>query len=243
MWQFAEPVTAGTAAAGAAGPGGAPSADAVQRAAEEIVARREFREQAPSLLERFFAWLGRQLGRLPAPDAPGTLPATGGRGMSGWLTVVLLVLAVVVLAVVARSIRRNGWPGRRHRPSGTDDVEIQDTRPLREDELAALAARHEAAGEWAEAVRARYRWAVTALRRADAVGAAAGRTPGELRREVAETVPALSTTFGTLTDTFESAWYAGQVAGPEDGAAARDLAAVVVADASTRRVEPDGVGP
>ena len=77
----------------------ADDADDLRNRAEEILSRPQFREPEPSLLDRFFGWLGEQLDRILSPvfDALG-LGGVGG-GMA-WLLLVVIAAVVAVVVVV-----------------------------------------------------------------------------------------------------------------------------------------------
>lgn len=186
-----------------------------RRALRQVLDRPEFREPPAPVLTRLrdalFELVGRLLSRI-LEGAPGTL--------AGWLVVVAVVAGLVALGVwFARSVRRD--PAARAAAADRPRRTAADWR--------ARAARHEAAGEWREALRCRYRALVADLAARGLVEEVPGRTAGEYRAEVARNVPAAATPFARATDLFERAWYGHAPAGPDDadrfGALARDVLA------------------
>ena len=172
--------------------------DEIRRAAREILSRPEFHRPPRSIPQRILDWLRDVVDRLLAAASPGT--AAG-------LVVLVIVLAVVVVLLirVGRTVRRD--------PGGV--VMHEDVgRPATD--WRAEAARHEAAGQWREALRCRYRALVADLAARGLVDEIPGRTTGEYRAEVAVSVPSVDRDFGEVTDLFERAWYGALEAGPDD---------------------------
>ena len=89
--------------------------------------------------------------------------------------------------------------------------------------MAREAEAHERAGEWKLALRARYRSLVADLASRGLVDEIPGRTAGEYRAEVAETVPGVASEFAGATELFERAWYGNRPTGADDAAHFRDL--------------------
>ena len=142
--------------------------------------------------------------------------------------VVVLGGLAAITYVVART------RGTRRTPDEPADADV-DVTPLRTpDEWDAEAERCERAGDHRGAVRARFRALTTTLARRDLVADTPGRTAGELRIDVAERAPALAPAFGAVADLFERVWFGGGAAGPEQSAAARDLARTALAAAPRR---------
>jgi hypothetical protein len=83
-------------------------------------------------------------------------------------------------------------------------------------EWLADAAACEARSDWRGALRCRYRALVADLAQRGLVEEIAGRTTGEYRAAVAETLPASADLFAGATELFELAWYGD---GPTDAAA------------------------
>jgi len=182
-------------------------------------------DYAPSFVDRVLERIGEFIGDLVAPSfgGPGASFGGGVGGFVAWLLIVAAVVAVVVVVVVA--LRRRV---RRERPDGTPgEVEVEHRRPA--GEWAADAAGHEAAGRWAEAVRARYRELVRTLVDRRQLPDVPGLTTRELRTELACTTPDASQPFDTVSTVFELAWYAELPTGPDDHARLRNAAAQVLA--------------
>lgn len=192
--------------------------------ADEILRGDEYQapdERDRSVFDRIREWV-----RDLIPDFGGV--DTGGGGD----VVAYLVFGVVVaggIAGIAYVVVRSQRTRRPH--DLPPDAEV-DVTPLRTpDEWGAEAERCEAAGDHRGAVRARFRALTTTLARRDLVADTPGRTAGELRGDVAERAPDLSPAFEAAADLFERVWFGGGTAGPEQSAAARDLAAAALAAA------------
>lgn len=192
--------------------------DEVRRLADEILARDEFAPPARGPLQAFFDWLtglfeGSQP-RVPEGTSGGGigLPAGGGGG-SAILTVVLLVAAALLLGWVVWALR-----GRLHwrRRAGEDGVDVEVEPRLSVDEWEQLAHRHEAEGRWKEGLRCRFRGLVERLVTRGAVPDIPGRTAGELRVDLRETVPEAADDFAATAELFERAWYGDLPTGPEE---------------------------
>ncbi len=178
--------------------------DEARRRAAEILAGPEFRPPRRGVVERVLGWIGRQLARLF-----GTLSGGGGGAVLGWLVVLAAIVGLVVLVVVG--LRRAG--GRVAPPEGDTVVEHVARRSA--DEWRAEAATHAAAGRWRDALRCRYRAAVSELGDRGVVVAVAGTTTGRERSEVADRAPALTASFATVADAFDRGMFGGDPLGPE----------------------------
>jgi hypothetical protein len=180
-------------------------------------------DYTPSWLDRALDRIAEFLGDLVSPSFGGAGGTFGGGvgGVVAWLFVVAALVAVVVVVVVAV---RN----RIRRPEVVDEssVDVEHRRPAAE--WAADAARFEAEGAWAEAVRARYRELVRRLVDARSLPDVAGLTTTELRDELDRTTPSASGDFGLACSVFEAAWYRLEPVGPGDLGALRDAAARVL---------------
>ncbi|HEX7132537.1 MAG TPA: DUF4129 domain-containing protein [Iamia sp.] len=200
--------------------------------ADEILRGDEY--QSPdardrSVVDRVREWIG---DRLPDLDGP-----TAGAGLDIFAYVVFGVVVLGGLAAIAFVVARTR--GTRRPPDEPTDADV-DVSPLRTpDEWDAEAERCEQAGDHRGAVRARFRALTTTLAHRDLVADTPGRTTGELRTDVAERAPALTPAFGAVADLFERVWFGGATAGPEQSAAARDLARTALASAPRRAT----VGP
>jgi hypothetical protein len=181
-------------------PGGLVDPDEVRRTAEEILARPEYREPQPSLLDRALNAITDFLGRSFAGLTG------GGAGSVIGLLITGLVLALALWLLV-RALRTS-WS----RPATTASAGgIQGTTAPDDPAVwDAEAERLTADGDHRGALRCRYQALVAALVRSGAVDDAAARTPAEIRRELAGRQPALDRALADVTERFEAAWYGGR---------------------------------
>lgn len=176
--------------------------------ADEILARSEYQwDDGRSLVDRVGEWIAEQLGRLLSPlGVGGGIPV-----WLGWLVLALLVAVVVFLVVRSR----RGWR-RDHRPGGRGGEPVVVTESDLHVDWAAAADRHEREGRWRDGLRCRYRALVGSLAQRDVLGDLAGRTSGELAREVAVVRPPAARPMAAATELFEEAWYGGEAMGPAE---------------------------
>ena len=125
-----------------------------------------------------------------------------------WLLLIVVVVAVGVF--LWRHLRRRGWrwPWRRRKRDETTVVPIEidsvtDPDQLREERVGFVTDR-----DYKQAILVRYRELVATLMAARLVPVEPGRTTGELRGDVAATVPAAAGPFAEATDIFEVTWFA-----------------------------------
>jgi hypothetical protein len=176
---------------------------AVADQVREILARPEF-DYGPSWWERITTWIGERL-----DDLFGGLQFGGGTfagGAPAFVAWSLVVLAVVgAVAAVVEAVRNRVRP-----PAAAEGPEatVVLDRARRSDDWAADAERHERAGDWKLALRARLRELVAALVERGQLPDVVGLTTGELRAELDRTTPAASVDFATCCELFELAWYA-----------------------------------
>lgn len=193
-------------------PGGLVDPDEARRTAEDILARPEYREPQPSLLDRALEaitdFLGSTFGALTG----------GGAGSLIGLAITGIVLGLA-LWFLYRALRaswsgagRSDGPAVVQGTSAPDDPAVWD----------AEADRLSSAGDHRGALRCRYQAAVAALVRAGALQDATARTPSEIRRELAGRRPELDAALASVTERFEGAWYGGRLV---DADAERDFAA------------------
>lgn len=181
-------------------PGGLVDPDEARRTAEEILARPEYREPQPSLLDRALEAVTDFLGQSFAALAG------GGAGSVIGLVIAGLVLALA-LWLLYRALRaswsgggRVGGPPVVQGTSAPDDPAVWD----------AEADRLSAADDHRGALRCRYQAAVAALVRTGALQDATARTPDEIRCELAGRRPELDPVLDSVTERFEAAWYGGR---------------------------------
>jgi hypothetical protein len=173
------------------------------------------------------------------PAAPGSTFSGGIGALFAWV-MIIVALAAVVAAVVYVLIRRV------RKPAEVDEelteTEVEHRRAA--DEWRGDALDHEAAGEWKEAMRARYRLLVRTLTDRRQLPEVPGRTTGELRDDLARTTPDAAEDFDTASLLFELPWYADVTTGPEENARFRAAADAVLAAATTESfddTDPDVV--
>lgn len=189
----------------------------VRQRAHEILGRAEF-SRHESLVERVLNWIGDQLSRF-------TFGIGGGPGILGNLVSFLVfALIIVLLVVLVRAYLRRG------RVAGgepADDLSIELEEGRTSGDWRAQAERFEAAAEWREAMRARYRELVGSLIEDGVLSDIPGRTTGEYRSEFGAARPDRAAPFAELTDLFEGVWYGGIDTGAADNERFHRLAAAV----------------
>jgi len=191
-----------------------PPAAEVRQRAHEVLSRPEFARHE-SLVQRVIEWIGDQLSRF-------TFGIGGGPGFVGDLVSLLVVAGVVVLLVVlVRAYIRRNRPAREEQD---DDVSIELEEGRRAIDWRSEAEQLEAAGQWREAMRARYRELVTALVEEHVLADLPGRTTGEFLTEYTLARPDGRIAFEDLTRLFEGVWYGGVETGEADNERFRRLA-------------------
>ena len=194
------------------------SPEEVQRRADDILSRPEFRRPEPSLFDRFQEWLADLLHRV--------FEALSGGGRGSAVGLVLLVAAVAAVAFFATRVARTMVRD----PS----VRVAEPRqPVRSAaDWLAEAERAEGAGRWRDGVRYRHRALVAALAERGVLDEIPGRTAGEYRADIAAALPAAARDVAAATDLFDRAWYGAQPTGPEERDRFGALAERVLAGAS-----------
>ncbi|MFF0297501.1 DUF4129 domain-containing protein [Kitasatospora sp. NPDC004614] len=150
--------------------------DAARDAAHEELRKAIYHQHEPGLVDRFVAWVQRQLDHLTATG----VPLGGGDGAA---LVVVIVLAVVI-AVVAW--RRYGAPRRDARSVGTL---FAADGPRSAAQHRADAAAHAERGAWADAVREQMRALVRGLEERTVLDPRPGRTAVEAAAEAGRALP------------------------------------------------------
>jgi hypothetical protein len=188
------------------------SPEETRQLADEIVNRPEFHIPEPTIQQRATQGIERHVGGFL------TSIFDGGAGtIIGFLVLAALVALVVwLVARVGRTVQVDARvPG-----ITVDEVHRHAPAAWREE-----AERLEAAGQWKEGLRARYRALVGDLVAEDLLVDVAGRTTGELRADLRASAPDRNEAFGAATELFELAWYADRPTGPEQSARFQALAA------------------
>lgn len=174
--------------------------EAAREAAEEILARPEYREPEPSLADRALEAIGDLLGRAIA-----TLTGGGAGSVIG--TVVVVALLALAAWLVARALRA---PGGRAR-GGVEVGVVQGTEAPTDPEVwAAEADRLARIGDHRGALRCRHQELVARLVRERVVPPDPARTPAELRARLSADRPDLAPHLAELTERFEATWYGGE---------------------------------
>ncbi|USX55895.1 DUF4129 domain-containing protein [Lentzea sp. HUAS12] len=153
----------------------------------------------PNPLERAIDWVLTRLGELFA----------GAGGMSG-ITAVTVVVAVVVLIVIIFRLR----VGRTGRALRSGD-KVFGTTVMTAAEHRAAAEKAAAAGDFAEAVRERFRAVVRELEHRGVLDARAGRTVDEVAFEAGRALPVLADDLRGAAVQFDDVWYGGRPATAE----------------------------
>lgn len=203
------------AAAATAGPRDvpppAPTAGQIRDTAHQVLSRPEFQPPSKTLFERLRDAVLDQLDRLVSALVG------GGRGsIVAWVLLALVLAAVVYLLYrLVRMVERD------RAVAQPTLVVTEERRPARE--WLADADAYEAAGNWRDAIRARYRALIADLARRGLVDEIPGRTDGEYRLEMRDAAPRSADDFSAATDVFERAWYGNHPTGREEGESFRTL--------------------
>jgi hypothetical protein len=178
------------------------SAGEVRRAAAEVLAREQYAELRPTVIDRFWSAVMDVFGRL--------IDLVGRTGQGGLIGTVLLlgVLALLIFLAVRLLRRVRGGGGLVEAPVGLAGRSAGD--------WAEEARRHESAGRWREAVRCHHRALVAQLAAEGLVEEMPGRTAAEYEAEAVVSVPGAADAMRSATRRFEHAWYANDPVGADD---------------------------
>lgn len=186
-----------------------------RQAADDVLARPEYRVSSPTLVERIQRWAADAIDR-----AIGALITGGGASVIAWG---LLALAIAVVTILAARFARGVTPD-----AGVTSTSTHS--PLRTSaDWRVEAEAHERAGRWQPALRCRYRALVADLAAGGLVDEVPGRTSGEYRAAVTVAAPDVATEFAAVTELFERAWYGRAPTGADDAAHLSSLAERVLA--------------
>jgi hypothetical protein len=179
-----------------------PIADPIGRDQARELARRELEKQIyhrddPSLVERILDKINEWINSLTRTVAGDGQHGSGG----GWiaLTIVLVFLVLVVIAIMWRLGAVRGGAARKRT--------LLDDTPLTAKDYRAEAGRHAAAGEWAEAIRARLRAIAKDLEDRVVLEPRPGRTADELAAEAGDALPELAEELTAAVRVFDDVWY------------------------------------
>lgn len=191
-----------------------PTPGEVRDKAHEILSRSEF-SRHESILQRILNWIGDLFSHI-------TFGAGSGSGFVGNLIGLALVAGALYLLVrLALALSRRT---RKPKTDADSELTIELEAGRAAADWRAEAERFEAAGQWREAMRARYRELVRSLIEEGVLDDVPGRTTGEFRSEFATARPTRAPAFGALTDLFESVWYGGRDTDASDNQRFRTLA-------------------
>lgn len=170
--------------------------DDARRAAEAELSGHEYQAAQPNLIERALSWLARQLGRLFA--AVSNVTPGGALGL-------LVLLAVVVLVVVVIRLRVGKFARAGRVPRAVFESQVRTARDYRR-----AAEEAAAAGDFAGAVRERFRAIVRELEEAGVLEEMSGRTADEAAREAGLHLPHSRDELLGAARLFDAVHYGGQ---------------------------------
>jgi hypothetical protein len=170
--------------------------DEAREAAVRELSNPAYVSDDPNPLERAFQWVLNRLADL--------LSAAGGMSGSTAITIIVVV-AVVIVIVIRLRVGRTVLSGRRRDQVFGDVV-------MTADEHRAAAERAAAAGDFAEAVRERFRATVRELEQRGVLDPRAGRTVDEVAIEAGRALPVLADDLRGAAVQFDDVWYGGRPA-------------------------------
>jgi uncharacterized protein DUF4129 len=185
------------------------SREAARRAASLELAKREYSDARPGLVERFVTWVFDAISNLA--DGAASVSPGGYAGL-------VLALVVVVAAVVA--VRAKVGPLAR---SGRTESALFLGRPRSAAEHRTAAEAHARSGDWAEAVRERLRAVVRSLEERSLLEPRPGRTADEAASEAGLLLPGCADGLREAASLFDDIWYGGRPATEAAYAALRGL--------------------
>lgn len=186
--------------------------DEIRQKADDILARPEYREAPPSLVERAVNWLAERLG-----NVFGSVVGNSGSG-GYYLGYLVLFLGLAAAGYFLWKVLPRSGGLRRPGMAVTHESLPRASRA----QWLARAAEAEAAGRWGEAVHARYHALTTGLADRRQVPAAESTTSGEHRTAFAQGAapqPERVAVFDGVTDRYEHVWFGGREAAADDSAA------------------------
>jgi hypothetical protein len=190
------------------------NAEEIRQLADDILARPEFHQPEPSLIEQARDWVEKRIGDILDAAFSGSAGS-----LVGWVVLLVAVGLIIWSATrFSRTVQAGGRVG----------IEVEGIHRRSPAQWRAEAEDHEAAGAWKEALRCRYRALIGDLVAEGVLDDVAGRTTGEFRRDVTDRAPDRSEAFSAATELFELAWYADRQTGADENARFQALAATVV---------------
>lgn len=143
-----------------------------------------------------------------------------------WVAWLLVIVAAAAISFMIWRLTRSTRTDETVRISFNPGLSAQSVAELEE-----LAARHESAGEWNQALRVRYSALVARLGEQGVVRVRPGRTIGEYKAEVSENAPGLMSTFSDASALFEWIWYGDHPASEADVNAMKQMTSTLLAKA------------
>lgn len=190
----------------------------VRDKADEILRDSQFHTgSSKSVMQRIVDWIADQI----------TLPFTAASGGNTVVGFVILAAFLGLLVYVLSRLRFN-------LPKSASEIDVLDVGVDAEEDRAADVWRSEAeaaeaAGEWKDALRARYRWLLGELFERQVLTNVPGRTPGEYRNDARHALSEAANDFASATDLFEAAWYGNETTGADENRRFRACAERVIA--------------
>jgi hypothetical protein len=186
-------------------------ADPIGREQAREQARRELEKQIyhrddPSIADRILDKINEWIDSVTRTVSGADQQSTSG----GWiaLAVIVVLLGLVVAAIMWRLGAVRGSAARKRA--------LLADEPMTADDHRAAAARHEAAGEWAEAIRERLRAVARDLEERVILEPRPGRTADELAAEAGAALPELAAELAAGVRVFDEVWY-GDRPGTREG--------------------------
>ncbi|MFS8104792.1 DUF4129 domain-containing protein [Lentzea alba] len=177
-----------------------PGRDEARDAAVRELSDPAYADAGPNALEQAVNWVLERLGSVLA-----------GLG-AGVVTPVAMILLLVVLVALVLIIRY--WRGRAVR-NVASIRNVFDRKDTTADEHRRAAQEAAAAGEFAEAIRERFRALVRELEQRGVLEPRAGRTVDEVALEAGRALPALADDLRGAAVSFDDVWYGGRTATSE----------------------------
>ncbi|MGB3412642.1 MAG: DUF4129 domain-containing protein [Microthrixaceae bacterium] len=205
-------------------PGETDSPGQIRDETRQILEGSEFSYEK-GYLERFLDWLDRQFGGSSGTSVQGGEAGAFGGGIGTVVAWVILAIAAAALVFVAVRYFKRRTP-KVAKKSEAPITAVEHGRSARE--WNTDAERFEAAGEWKQAMRARYRLLVRELIDRGELPDVVGRTTRELRVEIERSAPAAAGSFDAASTLFELPWYAAEETGPDENRQFRMLAAKIL---------------
>lgn len=199
--------------------------EAARRAAEAELRHAEYHRDDPGLINRALNWLAGRVADL----------FSGSVGGNVTLLFLVLLAALVIFLVV-----RAGPP---ERGAATRSGEVDPLAPLPAQDHRRVAAEHEAAGRFAEALREWLRATVRTIEERGILDPRPGRTGAATAREAGPLLPSVAAELADAMGIFDEVWFGGRPATATDAATAHRVADAVARAPIDRRAPSGLVAP